>query len=124
MIRPDFSKIKNKSVRESVIAYVDNLEAQFKSPYFESFLTLKKIVDAGNSQVKDTEFDIFSDEGKVKLKKASEFSSKLSGLLSYMDDMRDKMGPKDLEELDVVIEKLSRGAKTGLAEKMAVKGAE
>lgn len=124
MVRPDLSKIKNKSVRESVIAYVDGLEGQFKSPYYESYLTLKKIVDAGNKQVGDTEFDIFADEGKDKLKKASEFSAKLSKLLSDMDDMRSKMGPKDLENLDVVIEKLSQGVKTGLAEKMAIKGSK
>lgn len=124
MVRPDLTKIKNKSVRESVLSYIESLEAQFKSPYFESFLTLKKIVDSGNKQVGDSEFDIFSDDGKAKLKKASDFSSKLSGLLSDMDDMKSKMNPDDLGRLDDVIEKLSVGSKVGLAEKMAQKGSK
>lgn len=96
MKRPDISKIKNKSVRE----YIEHLEAQQKTPYFEGFLTLKRMVDKGNSQIKDATMDVFSEDGEKEFAQAAKFTAQLKGWYAEMEYFKSKMDPKELEELE------------------------
>ena len=93
MERP--KNIKDKSVHE----YIEYLEAQLKTPYAEAFLSLKKMVDKGNAQVKNADMDIFSPEGETKFKQAAKFSSQLKDWYSEMEYFKSKMSPEDLKKL-------------------------
>ncbi len=116
MERPKLTGLKDKSILE----YIESLEAQLKTPYAEAFLSLKKMVDRGNAQVKGAEMDIFSPEGETKFKQAAKFSSQLKDWYSEMEYFKSKMSPEELEMDDGVIAKKSLEKKVGVAEKMAL----
>lgn len=109
------TSIKDKNA----LAYIDFLEEKLstftKSPYVNSYLSLKRMVDRGNQQLAesaDSEIDFDSD----KFKAISKFVSLQKGYIEQMDYYRTKMLPLDQRELD---EQLKQNA--GIAEKVALK---
>jgi len=92
MTKPNLSKVKDKSVLE----YIAYLENQLKSPYAESYLSLKRMIDKGNSQIKNIEIDIFTPEGEAKFKQASKFSSQLKDWFDQLEYFKSKMSPEEI----------------------------
>lgn len=117
MNRPDLSKIKDKGILE----YIVFLENQLKSPYAESFVSLKKMIDKGNAQIKESDIDIFTPEGETKFKQASKFSSQLKDWFEQLDYFKSRMTPDEIKSAEGVIEKASIDKKVGFAEKIALK---
>ncbi len=118
MERP--KNIKDKSVLE----YIEHLEAHLekftKSIYCESYLSLKKIVDKGNLQIKDIEVDILTDEGEKQYKSIAKFASQLQEYGEQMEFFKSKMSPEELDKIDGVVVKKFLEKKVGVAEKMAL----
>lgn len=109
------TNIKDKNV----LAYIDYLEKKLqvytKSPYVNSYLSLKRMVDRGNLQLEqsaDADIDFDSD----KFKAVSKFVSLQKDYLEQMDYYRTKMTPLEQRELD---EEIRQSA--GIAEKVAMK---
>lgn len=117
MEKPDLKGIKDKKV----LAYIDYLETQLsiftESPYVDSYLSIKKVIDKGNKQIADKDIDLFSDEGQKQYKSIQKFTNELNGLQEQMDIFRGKMNPAQVRELKARMEKDN----LGLAEKMALK---
>lgn len=123
MNKPDLSKIKDKSVLE----YISHLESKLSnyenSVYSTSYVTLKKIVEKGNEQIKNIEIDILTDEGEKQYKFVAKFVSQLKEYSEQLDYFKSKMSPGEVEKADSegVLHKNSIGKKVGLAEQIALK---
>jgi len=87
--------IKDKACLE----YIEHLEAQLKTPYAEAFLSLKRMVDKGNSQLKTTDFDVFTPDGESKFKQAAKFTSQLKDWYTEMEYFKSKMSPQEINAL-------------------------
>lgn len=111
MKKPELKNIKDKSV----IEYIEYLESQLKTPYADSFLSLKRMVDKGNSQIKNTEIDIFTPDGDAKFKQASKFSSQLKDWFDQMEYFKSKMSPEEIIKVNQVVVK-SEGVEEFLKE--------
>lgn len=109
------TNIKDKAA----IAYIDFLEnkLQFftKSPYVNSYLSLKRLVDRGNLQLDQSAEDEIDFESK-KFKSMSEFITKQKTYMEQLEYYRSKMNPLDQQELDQEMRKSA-----GIAEKVAMK---
>ena len=114
MIRP--KTIKDKYCLE----YIEYLEAQLKmfteSPNVESYMSIKRIVDAGNKQIAAREIDLFTDEGQKDHKAISKFASQLKEYESQMEFFRGKMNPQQMRILN---EKMKED-NLGVAERIAL----
>lgn len=91
MERPSLKNIKDKNVLE----YIDHLEGQLKTPYYDAFMSLKMMVDEGNRQLKSIKFDVFSPDGEAKFKQAAKFSSQLKEWFAQMEYFKSKMNPEE-----------------------------
>ena len=91
MTRPDLKKVKDKPVLD----YIEYLENQLKTPYAESFMSLKRMVDKGNKQLTTFDIDIFTPEGEIQFRQASKFSSQLKTWFEEMDFFKSKMSPEE-----------------------------
>ena len=94
MIRPKV--IKDKSCLE----YIEYLEAQLKTPYAEAFLSLKRMVDQGTSQIKDIKFNVFDSDGETTFKQAAKFTSQLKDWYSEMEYFKSKISPEEMVEIN------------------------
>ena len=94
-------KIKDKEV----LAYVEYLEAQLKSPFAESYMAIKKMVDKGNKQLLTTEIDIFNPEDEKKSAMVGKFIDKLEGYSKQMIYFKSKMNPSEVEASDRIVTK-------------------
>lgn len=110
------TNIKDKNA----IAYIQYLEerlAEFTgSPYKDSYLSIKKIVDRGNKQLIDAstkEIDFDSAEFKA----VSNFIKLQKGYLEQMDFFKSKISPEEARK----IEQENQNRSLGLAEKIAIK---
>lgn len=92
MQRP--ANIKDKNV----LAYIEYLEEQLKTPYAEAYISLKNVVDKGNEQLKNFEMDIFTPEGEMKFKQALKFSSQLQDFFLQMEYFKSKMSPDEVKK--------------------------
>lgn len=101
MKRPDLKGIKNKDV----IAYIEHLEAQLNTPYFNSFKSIKKIVDNGNRQIDALNIDIFTPEGEYQFKLVSKFANSIKDLFDQMEYLKSKMSPDEAAEANRLIVK-------------------
>lgn len=99
----------------NILPYVEYLEHQLKTPYADSFLSLKRMVDKGNSQIKNTEIDIFTPEGDAKFKQAAKFSSQLKEWFNQMEYFKSKMSPDEVKKATQVVIK-SEGVEEYLKE--------
>lgn len=104
---------------KNALAYINYLESRLdifiKSPYSNSYLALKKMVDRGNLQMEkagDADIDFESD----KYKSISKFALSQKEFLETLDDYRKKMSPLEQKDLDA---QMKDGA--GIAEKVAMK---
>lgn len=109
------TNIKDKNV----LAFINHLEAKLeaytKSPYVNSYMSLKRMVDRGNLQLEqsaDSDIDFDSD----KFKAVSKFVSLQKDYLEQMDYYRTKMIPLEQRQID---EEMKGNA--GIAEKVAMK---
>lgn len=113
MEKPD--TIKDKSAL-AYIEYLENkLELFTKSPYTNSYIALKRMVDRGNLQLEQAgneDIDFDSD----KFKAISKFALQQKDFLDQLDYFRSKMTPPEQKVLD---EQMKQGA--GIAEKVAMK---
>lgn len=123
MNKPDLSKVKDKSVLEYIAQLESKLNNYESSVYSASYLTLKKIVDKGNDQIKNIEFDILTEEGEKQYKLVAKFIKELQEYSDQLDSFKSKMSPAEIKQVDVdrVITKQSLGKKVGFAEQIALK---
>jgi len=111
MIKPSLKSIKD----QSVLAYVEYLENQLKSPFADSYMAIKKIVDKGNEQIKNTEIDIFKVEDEKKSAMIGKFLDKLESYSKQMDYFKSKMSPEEIKKSTIVTK--SEGVEEFLKEK-------
>ncbi len=93
MNKPKLNPTKDKVA----IEYIEYLEAQLKTPYAEAFLSLKRMVDQGTSQIKDIKFNVFDVDGETKFKQAAKFTSQLKDWYSEMEYFKSKISPEELK---------------------------
>lgn len=101
MQRPDLKSIKNKDVLE----YISYLEKQLQTPYFNSYISIKKIIDNGNAQIAKVNLDILSPEGEAQFKLVTKFASSIGDLFSQMESLKGKMSPDELVRLEKIAAK-------------------
>ncbi len=123
MNKPDLSKVKDKSVLEYISQLESKLNKYESSIHSASYLTLKKIVDNGNDQIKNIEFDILTEDGEKQYKLVAKFIKELQEYSDQLDYFKSKMSPTEIEKADSegVLKKNSLGKKVGLAEQIALK---
>jgi len=85
---------------KAVLAYVEYLEGQLKTPYADAFISLKRMVDNGTVQMKNIEFDVFTPEGETKFKQAAKFTSQLKDWYSEMEYFKSKMSPDEIKKVN------------------------
>jgi CCR4-NOT transcriptional regulation complex NOT5 subunit len=94
-------KIKDKEV----LAYVEYLEAQLKSPFAESYMVIKQRIDKGNRQALTTEINIFDPKDEEKSKQIDKFIDKLEGYVKQLAYFKSKMNPSEIEASDKIVSK-------------------
>lgn len=111
------TNIKDKNA----LAYIQYLEERLQeftgSPYRDSYLSIKKIVDRGNAQLIEAsakEIDFDSQEFKA----VSGFLKNQKGYLEQMEFLKSKMSPEEARK----IEQENQNRSLGLAEKLALRG--
>lgn len=109
MIRPNLKSVKDKDV----ISYIEYLENQLKTPYINSFLSLKSLVDRGNKQLSDTANEQIDFESKA-FAAVSKFISLQKGYYEQMDYFKSKMNPEEVKKTQVT---KSEGVEEFLKEK-------
>lgn len=111
------TNIKDKNA----IAYIEYLEDRLKefigSPYKDSYLAIKNIIDRGNSQLtaaskKEIDFD------SAEFKAVSGFLKNQKGYLEQMEFLKSKMSPEEARKL----EQENQQRSLGFAEKIALRG--
>lgn len=98
MDRPNLKSIKDKSV----IEYIDYLESQLKTPFAESYLAIKKIVEAGNAQIKKETFDIFDPSSDKKTAMVAKFLDSQQKYAEQMMYFKSKMTESEVKDLDKI----------------------
>lgn len=109
------TNIKDKNALAYIMFLESRLEVFIKSPYSNSYLALKKMVDRGNLQMAkagDADIDFESESYKA----ISKFALSQKEFLETLDDYRKKMSPLEQKDLDA---EMKEGA--GIAEKVAMK---
>lgn len=101
MQRPDLKSVKNKDVLE----YINYLEKQLETPYFTSYISIKKIINDGNDQIGKVKLDILSPEGEGQFKLITKFASSLSDLFEQMEKLKAKMTPDEALRLEKIVSK-------------------
>lgn len=86
--------IKDKACLE----YIEYLEAQLKTPYAEAFISLKKMVDKGNEQLKEVSFSVFTDDGEKTFRQAGKFTAQLKDWYTEMEYFKSKMSPQEVAD--------------------------
>lgn len=99
MKRPDLKGVKNKEI----VSYIEYLESQLNTPYFNSFKSIKKIVDNGNRQIDSLTIDIFTPEGESQFKLVSKFANSIKDLFEQMEYLKSKMSPDEAAESNRLI---------------------
>lgn len=104
MQRPTNIKDKNAlAYIEYLESEVKSLEAQLKSPYAESYLAIKKIVDAGNKQIMEEDFDIFDEASEKKSAMIQKFLNKTEDYSKQMEYFKSMMSPADAIKIKKVV---------------------
>ena len=120
MLKPSLKSIKDKSI----IEYIEYLENQLKvyteSTCSQSYLNLKRIVDAGNQQLSTFEIDILTEEGQKKYKLVSKFVSDMQENTEQLEFFKSRMTPLEIASVEGVLIKKTVGQKVGMAEQMAL----
>ena len=107
--------IRPAKIPKEVLPYIEYLESQLKTPYAESFLSLKRMVDKGNSQIKDVDIDILTPEGESQFKQKMKFVSQLKECFEQMDYFKSKMSPEEIKKAHQAVTK-SEGVEEFLKE--------
>jgi len=104
--------IKDKSIQAYVSYLQEELDKFQKSPYVNSYLSIKKLIDKGNTTINDMatskDFDFESD----KFKGIEKFLSKQKDYYEQMEYFRSKMAPNEKKLID--------GHSLGIAEQIAL----
>lgn len=111
------TNIKDRNALAFIQYLESKLETYTKSPYVNSYMSLKRLIDRGNQQLvesADAEEEI--DFESRKFKSMSEFISKQKGYMEQLEYYRLKMLPPEVRELE---EQMKQNA--GIAEKVALK---
>lgn len=98
MVRPNL-----KGINKNVVEYIESLESQLKSPFYDSYMAIKKIVDRGNLQLTTTEIDIFDPEHEKKSVMIGKFLDKLENYSKQMEYFKSKMNPEELKKASQVV---------------------
>jgi hypothetical protein len=85
---------------KAVLAYVQYLENQLSSPFADSYLAIKKIVDKGNDQLINTEIDIFDSDDEKKSSMVQKYISQLKTYSEQMIYFKSKMTGEEIIEAD------------------------
>lgn len=99
MERPSLKGLKDKSI----IQYIEYLENQLKSPFADSYMAIKKIVDRGNLQLTTSDIDIFDPEHEKKSAMIGKFLDKLEGYSKQMEYFKSKMSPDEYKKANAVV---------------------
>jgi hypothetical protein len=110
MERPNLKSCKDKTI----LSYIEHLENQLKSPFADSYMAIKKIVDRGNHQLNTTEIDIFDPEHEKKSAMIGKFLDKLESYSKQMEYFKSKMNPDEIKASLIV---KSEGVEEFLKEK-------
>ena len=89
-------KIKDKDA----LAYIEFLESKLKiytdSPYSQTYITIKKIVDSINNQIQKIDINIDAEDSGKTMKKVTESAEQLGGYIKTLDSLQAKMNPAEV----------------------------
>lgn len=108
--------IKDKEITKYVEYLEKRLENYEKSPYMETYLTLKTQIVNFNKQLTSRNIDLFSDKEDKSFDRTKWYFDNMLNLNKQMDDIRKLMTPQEQKEL-AEKEKIN---KAGLAERIAL----
>lgn len=104
MERPTLIKDK------SALAYIEFLEKNLAiyvgSPYTESYITFKKLVDTINNQIQKLDISIDSDDSEKLSKKINAAAKQLESYIDTLDSLRVKMNPAEVERANAEVKKM------------------
>ncbi len=99
-------KIKDKDA----LAYIEYLEKKLQiytdSPYTQTYITIKKIVDSINNQIQIIDINIDSDDSAKTMKKITESAKQLEEYVETLDSLRAKMNPADFAFANLEVKKM------------------
>jgi hypothetical protein len=77
------------------------LDAIFKSPHFESYITLKAVMSRWNKQLLDKNIDILSNDPDDKgFERAHKYLTEMTFYIKSVEELKAKMLPEELKKAD------------------------
>jgi Zn-dependent oligopeptidase len=95
---------------KNALAYIEHLENKLRiytdSPYTETYISIKKIVNSINSQIQKIDINIDSEDSAKTMKKVTESTEQLGSYIKVLDSLQAKMNPADVVAANLEAKKM------------------